>query len=106
MITSPTTLEKAVWSALKISSSSAPFALELVVRRFEEILLPDHLTRVELTVSLTDRSRTSLLERTFRVERTVSESSAEAMAVSMGQALTAAIVQVADAVERSLLQGS
>jgi len=90
----------------RTASSSAPFALELVVRRFEEVLLPDHLTRVELTVSLTDQSRTSLLERTFRVERAVSESSAEAMAVSMGQALAAAIEQVADAVERALLQGS
>jgi ABC-type uncharacterized transport system auxiliary subunit len=84
------------------ASTAAPCALEVVVRRFEEVLLPDHLARVELTVSLTDLERTSLLERTFRVERPVSESSAEAMAAAMGQALQAAVEQVADAVEGAL----
>lgn len=89
------------------ANSQTPYTLELVVRRFEEVLLPGHLARVELGVWLVDAQRDAVLERTVRVERPVGEERAEALAGAMGQALEDAVEQVADAVERTLTaQGS
>ena len=76
----------------------AGLALSVELVAFEEVLLPNHLARVELRALLVDGEGAALLERSVAAARPVSEHEAEAMVRALGEALDAAIQELADAI--------
>lgn len=102
--TPPRYVQRALESALRATPGlrltdalDAP-ALRVDVVAFDEVLAPAHVARVALEVSLRDRARTRLVDRTFAAESPITGSGGAAMATAMGTALDGAVREVAGAV--------
>lgn len=102
--TPPRYVQRALESALRATPGlrltdalDAP-ALRVDVVAFDEGLAPAHVARVALEVSLRDRARTRLVDRTFAAESPITGSGGAAMATAMGTALDGAVREVAGAV--------
>lgn len=80
---------------VRTAAADAPWALEVEVLRFEEVLLPEHRAVVALSVALWDRSQRCALVRTVVRERPVAEESAAALARAIGAALAEATAEAA-----------
>jgi len=72
--------------------------LKVEVVAFDEVLAPAHVASVSLEVSLRDRARARLLDRTFTAETPITGSEPSATATAMGRALDTVVGEVATAV--------
>lgn len=102
--TPPRYVQRALESALRATpslrltdASDAP-VLRVDVVAFDEVLAPEHVARVALAVTLRDRTRTRLVDRTFAADAPISGSGGGATATAMGAALDRAVAEVASAV--------
>ncbi len=102
--TPPRYVQRALESALRATSGlrltdalEAP-TLRVDVVAFDEVLAPQHAARVALTVSLRDRARTRLVDRTFAAEEPITGSGGAGTATAMGSALDRVVAEVASAV--------
>jgi ABC-type uncharacterized transport system auxiliary subunit len=102
----------ALWRALKSElferrglrsgGPSAPYALDVDLTAFEEILLPTHQVRVRLEATLADKDERALRVETFESVLSVKNENAQDMARAMGIALGEAVRNLVDAVVQSL----
>jgi ABC-type uncharacterized transport system auxiliary subunit len=83
---------------LRTEEPSAPWSLDIDVRSFEEVLLPEHAVRIVLSVTLEDDAQRARLLREVEVVRAVGEDGLEPMAKAMGGALVDAAARVGDLV--------
>ena len=101
-------VERALESALRRTPGirltddfKAP-VLRVEVVAFDEVLAPARVASVGLVVSLRDRDRERLLDRSFSAEVPIAGDSAGATAAAMGRALDQVALEVASAVGRTL----
>ena len=91
--------------ALRLTDAFDAPVLRVDVVAFDEVLAPQHLARVALVVSLRDRERTRLVDRTFAAEAPVTGNDGAGTATAMGAALDRAVGEVAAAVATALHGG-
>lgn len=84
----------------RVERGAPALAVELVA--FEEVLLPEHVARVELRVLLLDAEGAALFERSVASSRPVAREQAEAAAEALGAALDAVAQELAEAVQAAL----
>jgi len=85
-------------AGLRLSDDLDVPSLRVDVLAFDEQLAPTHAASVALAVSLRDRERRRLLDRTFTAEAAIAGDAPTATAIAMGKALDQAVAAVADAV--------
>lgn len=109
--TPPRYVQRALENALRATPGlhltdafEAP-VLRVEVVAFDEVLAPQHVARVALVVSLRDRARTRLVDRTIAAEAAIGGDDGSATATAMGTALDRAVGQVAAAVAAALRGG-
>jgi ABC-type uncharacterized transport system auxiliary subunit len=100
-------LENALRAApgLRLTDAFDAPVLRVDVVAFDEVLAPEHVARVALVVSLRDRQRTRLVDRTFAAEAPVTGKDGAATATAMGAALDRAVGEVAATVAAALPRG-
>jgi ABC-type uncharacterized transport system auxiliary subunit len=86
---------------LRLTDDPRADALRVDVLAFDETLAPTHLATVALATTLEDPVRGLLLEQTFKGQAEIRTDDPTSMANAMGQALDAAVAEVADAVRAS-----
>lgn len=91
--------------ALRLTDAFDAPVLRVDVVAFDEVLAPEHVARVALVVSLRDRRRMRLVDRTFTAEAPVTGKDGAAMATAMGAALDRAVGEIAAAVAAALPRG-
>lgn len=101
-------VERALASALRDTPGlrltdqfDAP-TLRVEVVAFDEVLKPAHVASVALVVSLRDRDRARILDRTFTAESAIAGDAPGAVATAAGQALDKVVAEVAAAVASAL----
>jgi ABC-type uncharacterized transport system auxiliary subunit len=106
--TPPRYVQRALESALRTTPDlrltdafDAP-SLRVDVVAFDEVLAPEHVARVSLVVSLRDRSRARIVDRTFSAEAPIAADGGSATATAMGTALDGVVAEVARAVAEAL----
>ncbi|MBY0275327.1 PqiC family protein [Candidatus Binatia bacterium] len=102
--TPPRYVQRALESALRATPGlrltdalDAP-VLRVDVVAFDEVLAPEHVARVALAVTLRDRARTRLVDRTFTADTPIAGSGGSATATAMGTALDRVVADVATSV--------
>jgi len=87
---------------LRLTNDPRAVALRVDVVAFDDVLAPAHTANVALAVALENPVRGRLLERTFEARAGIEDREPASMAKAMGEALDAAVAQVADAVRLSV----
>jgi len=97
-------VERALQSALgatpgiQLTEAVGVATLRVEVLAFDEVRAPTHVAAVSLAVSLEDRERRPLLDRTFGAEEPIAGQAPAATATAMGKALDSVVAEVARAV--------
>lgn len=109
--TPPRYVQRALENALRATPGlrltdalDAP-VLRVDVVAFDEVLAPERVARVALVVSLRDRGRTRLVDRTFAADAPIAGHDGAGTATAMGAALDRAVGEVAAAVAAALHAG-
>lgn len=102
MVSTELTRELYQARGLRRSTAGSAPTLEVDLELFEEELAPAHLARIQLSALLVNREQEAMLEKSYRVERTIPGEEPEDMAQVMGQALRELVTQVADDVVAAL----
>jgi ABC-type uncharacterized transport system auxiliary subunit len=87
---------------LRLTDSFDAPSLRVDVVAFDEVLAPAHLARVSLVVSLRDRARSRIVDRTFSADAPIATDGGTATATAMGTALDGVVAEVARAVVDAL----
>jgi ABC-type uncharacterized transport system auxiliary subunit len=97
-------LETALRAApgLRLTDAFDAPSLRVDVVAFDEVLAPEHVARVSLVVSLRDRTRSRLVDRTFSAEAPIASDGGTATATAMGTALDGVVAEVGRAVADAL----
>lgn len=90
---------------LRLTDAFEAPVLRVDVVAFDEVLAPQHVARVALAVSLRDRARARLVDRTIAAEAAIGGNDGAATATAMGAALDRAVDEVAAAVAAALHGG-
>lgn len=102
--TPPRYVQRALESALhatpglRLTDASDAPVLRVDVVAFDEVLAPEHVARVTLAVTLRDRTRARLVDRTFTADTPIAGGGGAATATAMGTALDRVVAEVATSV--------